>query len=87
MSLTPEQQADYDYAMSLIKPKIQFAIDSSVAIKAFQGLKEATQKLKEETDAAIYAMNTIYAMNAIPKEMLRAPYCRCTINMDELKKG
>lgn len=84
--LTPEQQADYDYAMSQLKPKklmidyakidipsITIKIDPTKFNEAFTKTNESMRKYRDSLDAVMFAMM------GIPKSIFEAPNCRCTI--------
>jgi hypothetical protein len=83
--LTPEQQANYDYAMSQLKPKIQvdyaktgilsisIKIDPAKFNEASARATESMDKFRDSIDAAMYAMM------GIPKHIFEASNCRCVI--------
>lgn len=87
--MTPEQQADYDYAMSQIKPRpvfkgidfavgampmIQISWDAARFQEAVKAGQEAIKKFQETMDAKFVAAL------GIPHRLYTAPNCRCTIN-------
>lgn len=81
--MTPQQQADYDYAMSQIKPKcmIEFASISNVFITANAGafskaIKAATESMKSFEEQMVKRMR----FGIIPN-------CKCTIKNDWEEKG
>lgn len=79
--MTPEQQADYDYAMSQIRPRIQFASMPMIQLIGNIGLfttsmQQAVKAARDFEEATVRAM----ILGAIPN-------CRCTIknNWEGLK--
>ena len=85
MSLTPEQQADFDYAMSQLNPKgqvwditigsmpmITLKVNAQSFSEASASANRARQIFKDDMQAAIVG-------GMIPKHLFTAPNCRCVI--------